>query len=251
MRFLTSLFGAKQKPDEGVFEAPIAPDAPFVAIGDIHGCATALADVLTRIDAVHPDVPVVCVGDYVDRGEKSREVLAQLMELSTARGADFVCLLGNHEKMLLDFLGDPAGKGPRWLRFGGLQTLASFGVRYGGTSGLVDAANGLVEAMGPDMIAWLRDRPLMWQSGNVAVVHAGADPRAPLADQSARTLIWGHPDFEAVAREDGVWIVHGHTIVDAAKASQGRIAIDTGAYATGRLTAAHIAPGGVSFIEVS
>ena len=80
-------------------------------------------------------------------------------------------------------------------------------------------------------------------------MHASADPNTPIALQAARTLAWGHRDFETTPRQDGIWVPHGHTIVDDAYAKDGRIAVDTGAYASGRLTAAHVTAGGVQFLQ--
>jgi len=155
--------------------------------------------------------------------------------------------------MMLDFLEHPLSSGPRWLRNGGLQTLASFGV-----SGLTDTTTGpgletardaLALAMGDGMIKWLKARPLYFQTGNVVVTHAGADPSLAIEDQDEVNLLWGHPDFSRKPRPDGLWIVHGHRIVDTPRAENGVISIDTGAYATNRLTAALIAPDSVEFIS--
>ncbi|WP_299288166.1 metallophosphoesterase [uncultured Tateyamaria sp.] len=224
----------------------VAPDSPFIAVGDIHG----RADLLARFLDTTPPHPIVCVGDYVDRGDSSAEVLRMLR----AR-PDITCLSGNHEVMLLAFLKNPTGEGPRWLHNGGLQTLASFGIasvsQISGAEALMRARDQLYEAMGPDLIAWINGLPAYWQSGNVAVVHAGADPVRKLADQQIDTLHWGHPNFMKTPRVDGIWVVHGHTIVDAPSATQGRIAIDTGAYATGRLTTALVAPGRTTFTEIT
>jgi serine/threonine protein phosphatase 1 len=103
--------------------------------------------------------------------------------------------------------------------------------------------------MGDAMIDWLRARPLSWGSGNVWSVHAGADPGLPMTRQPDEVLIWGHPAFRSTPRTDGQWVIHGHTIVDAPCAHLGRIALDTGAYATGRLSAAAISADGVDFIQ--
>ncbi|WP_392341867.1 metallophosphoesterase [Phaeobacter sp. BS23] len=127
------------------------PELRFYVIGDIHGCDDLLAKLLGQLD---PDLPVVCLGDYIDRGEQSAKVLRRLM----AR-PDIVALTGNHEAMLLDFLADPIPNAEIWLRNGGLQTLASFGV--GGVSeqssaaDLESAAQTLRAVMGAEMIAWL------------------------------------------------------------------------------------------------
>jgi serine/threonine protein phosphatase 1 len=98
---------------------------------------------------------------------------------------------------------------------------------------------------------WLKSRPASWQTGNVAVVHAGADPTVPIYDQSVKTLYWGHSDFTKKRRRDGVWVVHGHTIVDAPEILRERIAIDTGAYATGRLSAVHVDQANARFETVT
>lgn len=227
--------------------APPQPDRPFVAVGDIHGRADLLRALDAQLADLPADWPLVCVGDYVDRGEESAAVLQHLMRQGDRPR---VCLMGNHEDMLLRFLEAPEAERRRWLRNGGLQTLASFGVGGSPAQEPVTARDALAEAMGAELIDWLRARPLSWQSGNVAVVHGGVDPALPLAAQSRETLLWGHPDFARSLRDDGLWVVHGHTIVEAPQAEAGRIAIDTGAFATGRLTAAIVEPDGVRFLRV-
>lgn len=223
---------------EALHLSPPDPGTTVAVIGDIHGCDGLLARLLPRLDG-----QIVCVGDYIDRGERSVAVLDRLI----AR-PEIVCLRGNHEDMLLAFLDDPEGRGPRWLRFGGLQTLASFGVGGDLSQGrLGHLRDALARAMGDERIDWLRSLPLWWQAGNLAVTHAGADPRRPIADQDPRHLLWGAPDFVKRPRSDGLWIAHGHVIVEEPLAADGRLAVDTGAYATGRLSAAIIAPGNLRF----
>ena len=223
-----------------------APDSPFFAVGDIHG----RADLLHRFLDTKPTHPVICVGDYVDRGDHSADVLRMLH----AR-PDIICLSGNHEEMMLDFLTAPERSGPRWLRYGGLQTLASFGVAgvtdSSGAEALSNARDQLQTAMGADLLEWMRAMPTLWQSGNVAVVHAAASPARNMEEQRTATLHWGHPHFTKAQRTDGIWVIHGHTIVDAAHIENGRIAIDTGAYATGRLTVALIEPGITTFQTIT
>lgn len=193
---------------------------------------------------------LVFVGDYIDRGDQSAAVLDQLQALQGDHPST-ICLMGNHEQMLLHFLDSPAQAGPRWMRYGGLQTMANYGVAPPAATAPADqweeARDRFRTALGPETEVWLRALPLIWQTGNVAVVHAGADPGQPLAKQTEATLLWGHVDFARVPRSDGIWIVHGHTIVERARPEMGRLPVDTGAYATGRLTAALIRPGAVEF----
>lgn len=255
MSFLKRFLSSKGKPAARPFTAPLAPDAPFYVVGDIHGRMDLFERLLAQIEAEDGSAscPLVLVGDYIDRGEQSADVLRRVLDLDQSSTREVVCLIGNHEDMLLKFLDDPVERGARWLRYGGLQTLSSFGVGAitdkSSAGAMEQARNALEDAMGAALIDWLRALRTHWQSGNVAVVHAGADPRLPIGDQNPRVLKWGHSDFRHVTREDGTWVVHGHTIVDQAEAKNGRISTDTGAFATGRLTAAHIAPDNLRFLQ--
>lgn len=231
----------RQKP----FDPP-RPKAPLYVIGDIHGRFDLFEQLWDQLDTTHH---IVCVGDYIDRGEASADVLRRLMTLT--QGNTVTCLLGNHEEMLLGFLDAPQTQGGIWLRNGGLQTLAGFGVTglSETTTGvdLTKARNDLQNAMGKDMIDWLQNLPLTYQSGNIVVVHAGADPRLPMDKQTKQHLIWGHSEFFKSPRTDNLWIAHGHTVTTHPKAEFGRISTDTGAYATGHLTVAGISLDGVEF----
>ena len=223
-------------------------------IGDLHGCDRLLDKMLARLP--DPDqMPLVFVGDYIDRGENSKAVLERLFDLSRRHPGQVICLKGNHEDMALKFLDDPEERGPRWLRHGGLQTLASYGIggitENSGGMELFEAASDLRQAMGAELVDWLGDLPLIWQSGNIAVTHAGADPALPLDRQDPRSLMWGHRDFARLPREDGQWVAHGHVILPKPLAVAGRIALDTGAYATGRLSAMIARPEGLEEISVT
>ncbi len=234
-------FFKRDKDPEPHFD-PISPDQTVVAIGDIHG----RFDLLEKLGQTDEAVQIICVGDLIDRGEQSADVLR------TLHGApDVITLMGNHEQMMLEFIDNPKEKGERWLRNGGLQTLNSFGVSGVSQTSPEDvmerARNELFEAMGEDLIEWVANLPKSWVSGNVAFLHAGADPAVPIDAQDNRTLLWGHRDFRRVPRTDGMWVVHGHTIVDIPTIRNGVVSIDTGAYATGKLTAATVMKGDVSF----
>lgn len=249
MSLFGKLLGRKAQQPADAFDAPIAPDQPFFVIGDIHGALDPFRGLLHVIEQVEERPTVVCVGDYIDRGDQSNAILGLLFRLTQEFPDLFFCLKGNHEHMCMQFLEDPEQHGARWMRHGGLQTLASFGIGRGADQPLTDVRDKLAEAMGGDLIDWMYGLPTRWQSGNVAVVHAGADPTVPIDKQSDRTLMWGHSDFMSTPRQDGIWVAHGHTIVKRPHCESGRIAVDTGAYATGILSGAYITTDEVVFID--
>jgi serine/threonine protein phosphatase 1 len=107
-------------------------------------------------------------------------------------------------------------------------------------------------ALGDALETWLRNQPLIWQSGSLAVTHAGADPGLPISEQPADTLLWGHPDFFSKPRRDAIWVAHGHTIMERPLAGWGRISLDTGGYRTGRISMARVEPDGrIGFLTVT
>lgn len=231
-------------------------DLPGVAyaIGDVHGRADLL---LALIDQVMQDAAqvggrpaLVFLGDYVDRGDQVAETLDLLTEIAGWDEIAPVFLMGNHEQMLLAFLRDPT-RGERWLRYGGLQTLMSYGVQ-----GLRDvrspgALEGLAQSLGAAMgahVGFLEGLAPCHRLGNVFFAHAGANPGLAPEEQDVQTLLWGSPDFTRTPRRDGVWVVHGHTVVEEPLVAEGRISIDTGAYYSGRLTAVRLASDDIRFL---
>lgn len=114
-------------------QVEMSPEHLFYAIGDVHGCMDQMLVALSRVDddveALDiADPTLVFLGDYVDRGKRSADVLEYLLGLSLSDPDAVVCLMGNHERMLLDFLDQPQKAGPRWLRYGGIETLESYGI---------------------------------------------------------------------------------------------------------------------------
>jgi len=245
----------RRQPTAKSMVAALMPDQPFFAIGDIHGCTDLLDGIMRQVEraAVGPE-PVVFVGDYIDRGRNSAQVLSWLFEVQQSNPGQVICLMGNHERMLLDFIDDPAGRGAQWLRNGGLDTLASFGVTLQtnetDTDAAIAIANALEAAMPAGLQDWLRGLPLFWTSGNVHCVHAAMSPNRAPEDQREDVLLWGHPDFMTSERDDGQFVLHGHTIVPKAKIVGSRISIDTGAYRTGQLSAVRVGAGTCEYFTV-
>lgn len=257
LRQLRSLLGGRgghAAPAPAELDLP-RPDHPTYVVGDIHGRPDLLELMLELIDAhiggtESANPQLVFVGDYVDHGPDSAAVLARLQELTRDFPNNVTCLMGNHERMMLDFLLDPASRGPRWLREGGVATLASYGLAAEGldqsasADAWTDAAGRLAEVLGEDSCGWIAQCPLSWQSGNLWVVHAGADPLRPMTDQTPRVLLWGHPEFDSAPRNDATWVAHGHVVQSAPSLAEGRIGLDTGAWQSGRLTSVAIKPDG-------
>ncbi len=243
MSFLQMLFGRQGGNDRAV--APVcgspSPDERLFLVPDLHGRLDLLDRALALRQDHHPAARLIILGDMIDRGPDSAGVLSRLRQCDPA---STICLLGNHEAMLLRALDQPKRHLSAWLRHGGLETCWSFGLHD--VSEKPDQANALSArleaAIGSDGLTWLRSLPLSWQSGNVVAVHAALDPDRAVLDQEPDVMLWGHPQFERTLRKDEIWVAHGHMIVAGAGWAQGRISLDTGAYATNRLAVAIIDP---------
>ena len=212
------------------------------AIGDVHGRFDLLQELYAaiRLDvATRPPKQSVEIflGDYVDRGPQSREVVDWLIRSEPACD-ERICLMGNHEDMLLGALRDVDGA-EAWLFNGGVETLLS----YGGTSrnallGMtVGRARDAFAAVFPESHrAFVADLPHMTAFGGYAFVHAGLDPARPIREQDPFDLLWIREPFLTSAADFGFIVVHGHTPAAAPEVRPNRINIDTGAFFTGRLT---------------
>ena len=223
----------------------------------MHGCFELLEQKINAIEAhsaAHEidDKRLILLGDYADRGPQSAQVLELIHTLQTNTPEQIICLMGNHEKMMLEFIDDPVARGNRWLHFGGADTLESYGISKPSKNADVDDLTkislALEEAMPDGLQAWLRALPLTFQSGNVVCVHAAMDPTTSPTEQSDRVMLWGHKDFMTTERNDAFWIAHGHTIVKSASCQKSRIALDTGAYKSGRLSVAAVTNGHCTFL---
>ena len=209
-------------------------------IGDIHG----RLDLLDRlIDAIKRDVDeygndclTVTLGDYIDRGPNSRGVIERL--LANPFPGDYVALKGNHEALLENFLDEP-GIGGRWRHLGGLETLHSFGVPVASLMvgrNYDQAAEQLRAALSPEHTKFLASLKTSLTVGRYFLCHAGVRPGVPLERQNEEDLLWIRDEFLSSKMDFGKIVVHGHTPTDEPEVLPNRINIDTGAFATGRLT---------------
>lgn len=220
----------------------VADDRRVYAIGDVHGRADLLQRMFNKIDlhrAVHPCASVVevMVGDYIDRGPRSRQVIEMIVE--RRRDRDLRALLGNHENMMLDAIDRP-DRLPFWVENGGWDTLLSYGVDLSPKRlrliGAQEANARIVHAIPPDHVTFLRRLPACFVCDDYVFVHAGIRPGVPLRQQAREDMIWIGKEFLTASGDLGGMVVHGHTQVERPDFRSNRINIDTGAYLTGRLT---------------
>lgn len=215
------------------------------AIGDVHGQYELLKDLLAEIardyvaSAGGRRPMLVFCGDYVDRGPGAAEVVETVIWLKSRRDIEVRALKGNHEQAMLAFIDKPA-KTMTWLSYGGLDTLVSYGV-----GGSMDdernrrqAARELAARLPPAHHALLRNLELVVEVGDYAFVHAGIKRGIALKKQKEDHLLWIREGFLDDDEPHDKFIVHGHTWKDDRPQTRAnRIGIDTGAYATGVLTA--------------
>ena len=178
----------------------------------------------------------IFLGDYIDRGPNSREVIDRLIARSRVRETIF--LKGNHETYLAGFLDQPAMLG-EWRQIGGLETLMSYGMQPSlrmEPDEQIRLAAAFKRVLPESHRLFLNSLSTSLSGGDYFFVHAGIRPGVPLAEQRDEDLLWIREDFLLCEESFGRVIVHGHSPVPEPEMRPNRINIDTGAYATGRLT---------------
>ena len=219
----------------------LAAGLRIYAIGDIHGRIDLLNELLARIDADiarrPPQRPLyVFLGDYIDRGSSSRETIDRLIEHGATN--ECVFLKGNHEQIAIRCLSD-RGLFDQWLRLGGLETLISYRV----PSEILASGRQIAELQGafhnalpPAHFRFFRDLQSSFECGDFFFAHAGVRPNVELSAQKESDLLWIRDEFLSSNCDFGKIIVHGHTPTREIEIGPNRINIDTGAFATDRLT---------------
>jgi serine/threonine protein phosphatase 1 len=212
-------------------------------IGDIHGRLDLLEHLLAKIHADLQRRParkvlLVFVGDLVDRGPSSAQVIERLRTYRR-EGVRPVFLLGNHEEVLLRILGGDTSLIDSWLQFGGLQCLQSYGVTLARLRGRTpEEVVEIVRAAVPtNHVEFLETFVDSCRFGDYLFVHAGIRPGIELEQQRQSDLRWIRDPFLYDDTDHGFIVVHGHTISDEVDERANRIGIDTGAYRSGLLTA--------------
>lgn len=230
-----------QPEDESRSAPAIEPGMRLYCIGDIHGRRDLLQELHGKIgdDAVGFEGAkrLVYLGDYIDRGLQSREVIEELLEAPLA-GFESVHLLGNHEQTLLDFLQYPK-QAAGWLVWGGRETLASYGVPLPPgfrTPDVMALRDELQARMPVRHLEFFRRMSMTHVAGDYLFVHAGIRPGVPLQEQNDSDLLWIRRDFTESTESHGHVVVHGHSICEDVEILPNRIGIDTGAFYTNVLT---------------
>lgn len=216
-------------------------------VGDVHGRLDLLDALLAKIEsdsAKHDKVLLVFVGDLVDRGPSSAQVIERLRTYERD-GVRPIFILGNHEEVMLRILDGDASLIRSWLRFGGMQTLESYGVDPAGLAELPDtrAIAAIRKAIPAEHAEFLKSFVDSCRFGDYLFVHAGIRPGVDLSEQRQSDLRWIREPFLQDESAHGFVVVHGHTIRPEVEERPNRIGIDTGAFMSGVLTALAIEDG--------
>lgn len=211
------------------------------AIGDVHGRADLFGQLIDLIEADDAargtaQTTIVMLGDLIDRGPDSAGVVARARELARRRRVEF--LIGNHEEMLLASR-TQADALRGFLRYGGLETLLSYGIPDQAimAADIPELQELMIAAIPPEDFTFIEAFRPMVRIGDYLFVHAGINPHLPIADQDERECRWIREPFLSHKGDLGAIVVHGHTIAEAPEVRPHRIGIDTGAYVHGTLTA--------------
>jgi serine/threonine protein phosphatase 1 len=222
------------------------PGCRAYAIGDVHGRLDLLDQLLGEIErdmAARRRVKsyIIFLGDLIDRGPDSAGVVERVRKYRHP-DATMVHLSGNHEEVLLEILSGKLGVLPAWLKFGGAECAASYGIDP-------DALRQAEERKAIELVRdkvprahreFLRNLADTFRFGDYLFVHAGIRPGVGLDEQERKDLRWIREPFLGDTKEHGFVVVHGHTIAAEVEERSNRIGIDTGAYQSGVLTAVAI-----------
>jgi serine/threonine protein phosphatase 1 len=226
----------------------LAPGRRVYAVADVHGCHGKLLALHQRIAedlAARPAAEslLIHLGDYIDRGPDSAGVIRALMDGPAVPVDRVVNLMGNHEEMMLRAVasGDPQLAGP-WLANGGAAALLSWGVSPD------MPPRHWARLLPRDVLLFLENLPVWHSVDGYVFVHAGMRPGRAIELQAVRDLLWIREPFLSSEADLGTVVVHGHSPVAEPVLRHNRIGLDTGAFATGRLTCAVLEEDRVGFL---
>ncbi len=232
----------------------LPPGQRVYAVGDIHGRRDLFEAMIRLIEQDDADsgpaqTTVILLGDLVDRGPDSADVLARARKWKEER--DVRILGGNHEEMFLEsFRKKDVLR--HFLRFGGKETLISYGIMPSAKSkSQIEALQALMASSIPEGdLEFIRGFEEMIEIGDYLFVHAGIAPDKPVKKQKPSDVRWIREPFLSHKKPLSHFVVHGHTIYPRAEVCSNRIGLDTGAFNTGRLTGLVLEGTGRRLLEV-
>lgn len=229
--------------------ATLPPGQRVYAVGDVHGCLdrlVALHEMIAEDLAERPAAraTLLHLGDYVDRGSDSAQVVDWLINGPPVPAGEIINLMGNHEQMMLAAIAGAERDAPgHWLANGGADSLLSWGI--GRTVPPAEWASRVPR----QHLIFLRDLPISHRAGPYMFVHAGIQPGVPLNKQSRHDMLWIREPFLQSQADHGAVIVHGHTPRHEPSVLPNRIAIDTGAVLGGALTCVVLEEDKLGFLQ--
>ena len=217
------------------------------AIGDIHGSLSELTSlhkkILTNDKFKVKEDLLIYLGDYIDRGLKSKQVIDQIIKIKNEK-IKTIHLMGNHEEFMVNFLFNKSNNIKNWLKFGVDQTFKSYGIeivefiKNGFEDTIIDKLRDiLLEKMGSEHIDFFMSLKTSYSTEKYLFVHAGIDPRKKLTEQTKEDYLWSRSDifFDKNFKTEKI-IVHGHTPEENIVNYPFRINIDTGCFFSGKLS---------------
>lgn len=220
----------------------VPPGIRVYAVGDVHGRYDLFERMLEEVEAdvgAYPaeNVRLVLLGDLVDRGPQSAEVVERALQLCESSKSVHV-LAGNHEEVFLRVLDGDVDSLRFFMKIGGRPTMMSYGItdREILTLKSRELVDLLIARVPPTHVDFLRGLEDVVRFGDVVFVHAGIRPGVPIDEQKLSDLRWIRSDFLDSRSNHGALVVHGHNIVDEVEDFPNRVGIDTGAFASGRLS---------------
>ena len=203
------------------------------AIGDIHGCLHTLKDLLHKL-RLGPDDRVIFLGDYIDRGPFSKQVIDFLKTIVDSK--QYIALMGNHERMCVDSYDGSGYWGQVWMQNGGIETIDSYDERTEAQKRRpafedyeaeeVWRAN--LPKVSKEHLNWMRQLPVKYETEKFFFCHAGVDPEVELDDQTPDDLLWIRGEFLKSKKNFGKIVVFGHTPLEDVTIKDNYIGVDTG-----------------------
>lgn len=240
----------------GLAEAAAPDGMRIYAVGDVHGCYDLLArmheQIVNEVERDRPDDwRVIYLGDCVDRGPQSRQVL-EFLSSAVESDPRVIALAGNHDRGMLSFLRMPR-RDSIFAGYGGDATARSYGVElaYESHEAFVASAARLAEAIPEKHRRFLKGLGWSASFGDLFFCHAGIRPGVPLDRQSREDLIWIRDEFLEYPGLHPKLIVHGHTPHSAPQVLTNRVNLDTGAFRTGILSGMKFEGAGKALVQIS